>query len=154
MLLERYYRASAPVAGSCPLARSFADGVSLGLECICELNFADSKLPLWICTICNVAGRSVDSADAHLYSSGHRRKYLVRMSRLLQAFRIFIGVSYVARGVDHLVSEALYGNWWSASYTLCERLHSMSLNAPLKIGALRTVLMERSTMIGTFKFAA
>ncbi|KAH7702777.1 Protein Y79H2A.3 b, partial [Aphelenchoides avenae] len=61
VLLERYYRASAPVAG---------------LECICELNFADSKLPLWICTICNVAGRRVDSADAHLYSSSHRRKYL------------------------------------------------------------------------------
>ncbi|KAL3089391.1 hypothetical protein niasHT_030258 [Heterodera trifolii] len=60
-LYERYYRANASVAG---------------LDCICELNFSWSAVPLWACTICYVAGETLESADDHMHSSYHKRNYI------------------------------------------------------------------------------
>uniref|UniRef100_A0A915DEB3 C2H2-type domain-containing protein n=1 Tax=Ditylenchus dipsaci TaxID=166011 RepID=A0A915DEB3_9BILA len=61
ILYERYYRANTSVAG---------------LDCICELNFSWASSPFWACTICYVAGKTLESADAHLYSSYHKRTYI------------------------------------------------------------------------------
>ncbi|KAI3415966.1 hypothetical protein GPALN_005525 [Globodera pallida] len=75
LLYERYYRANACVAG---------------LDCICELNFSWSTVPLWACTICYVAGETLESADDHMHCSYHKRNYICeyhpdRYANLLKA---------------------------------------------------------------------
>uniref|UniRef100_A0A914IAU1 Vacuolar protein-sorting-associated protein 36 n=1 Tax=Globodera rostochiensis TaxID=31243 RepID=A0A914IAU1_GLORO len=75
LLYERYYRANACVAG---------------LDCICELNFSWSTDPLWACTICYVAGETLESADDHMHCSYHKRNYICeyhpdRYANLLKA---------------------------------------------------------------------
>ncbi|MFH4976934.1 hypothetical protein AB6A40_003643 [Gnathostoma spinigerum] len=47
-----------------------------GLECIHELIVPFAQTPWWACSICYMAGCSLDSADAHLRSAEHQLTYL------------------------------------------------------------------------------
>uniref|UniRef100_A0A914CEQ9 C2H2-type domain-containing protein n=1 Tax=Acrobeloides nanus TaxID=290746 RepID=A0A914CEQ9_9BILA len=60
-LYERYIRSGAPI---------------IGLDCIFELSVHWASTPLWICKICYASGKDLESADAHLFSSFHKRNYL------------------------------------------------------------------------------
>jgi hypothetical protein len=76
-LYQRYYRANAAIAGIFGTHQTSKSHHSSGLDCICELNFSWSKVPFWACTICYVAGKSLESADEHMHSSFHKRNYIV-----------------------------------------------------------------------------
>lgn len=80
ILYERFYRANVAITGKFYILTLKYD---LGLDCICELNFSWTNSPLWACNICFVAGKTLDSADMHLYSATHKKNYIVKFFLLI-----------------------------------------------------------------------